>query len=132
MLCDSHSLKPSSSIVGTRPVGFIFRYSGVLLTPKCKPASMRSYLRPSSSAAHSAFLTLTELTRPQIFNIKKFLKAGRLTIPARVARCEIAAVELPEELRGAELVVVVHGDDPVPAALQLGERLRGEIALLDA
>src|SRR5712671_2572700 len=105
MVCDSHSLKPSSSIVGTRPVGFIFRYSGVLLTPKCRPASMRSYLRPSSSAAHSAFLTLTELTRPHILSIRKnflkekageVLKACCLTIPARIARGEVPAVELPD------------------------------------
>src|SRR5258705_13395274 len=120
MLCDSHSLKPSSSIVGTRPVGFIFRYSGVLLTPKCRPASMRSYLRPSSSAAQSAFFTLTELTRPQIFSM--VLESYCLSISARIAGREVAAVELPDELRGAELVVVVHGHDPVPAALQLRDR----------
>src|SRR6266850_6646028 len=69
MLCDSHSVKPSSSMVGTRPVGFMRRYSGVLFTPCSMPASTRSYLRPSSSAAQSAFLTFTELTRPQIFNM---------------------------------------------------------------
>src|SRR5882672_9394367 len=69
MLCDSHSTKPSSSMVGTSPVGFILRYSGVLLTPNCMPASMRSYFRPSSSAAHSAFFTLTELVLPQILSM---------------------------------------------------------------
>src|SRR6185436_18643326 len=69
MVCDSHSTKPSSSSVGTSEFGFIFRYSGVLVTPNCMPASVRSYLRPSSSAAQSAFFTLTELTRPQIFSI---------------------------------------------------------------
>ena len=70
MACDSHSTKPSSSIVGTSEFGFIFRYSGVLTTPYCMPASMRSYFRPSSSAAHSAFFTLTEFARPQIFSIR--------------------------------------------------------------
>src|SRR6266571_8291953 len=69
MLCDSHSTKPSSSMVGTSPVGFILRYSGVLLTPNCMPASMRSYFSPSSSAAHSAFFTFTELVLPQIFSM---------------------------------------------------------------
>src|SRR5262245_58441953 len=76
MLCDSHSTKPSSSIVGTSEFGFIFRYSGVLVTPNCIPASTRSYLRPSSSTHHSAFLTLTELVLPQIFSISPCLLFG--------------------------------------------------------
>src|SRR5258706_16197365 len=118
MLCDSHSTKPSSSIVGTRPVGFIFRYSGVLLMPKCRPASMRWYLSPSSSVAQRAFLTLTELTLPQIFNIRSLLlKPDRLTVPARVAGDEVAAVELPDHLRRAELVVVIDFDDAGATAL---------------
>ncbi len=70
MVCDSQRMKPSSSIVGTSELGFIFMYSGVLVTPNCMPASTRSYFRPSSSAHHSAFLTLTELVRPQIRNIR--------------------------------------------------------------
>src|SRR5438045_9248390 len=69
MVCDSHRMKPSSSIVGTSEFGFIFRYSGVLVTPNCMPASTRWYLRPSSSTHHSAFFTLTELVLPQIFSI---------------------------------------------------------------
>src|SRR6185503_1701914 len=69
MVCDSHSTKPSSSIVGTSEFGFIFMYSGVLVTPNCMPASVRSYLSPSSSATHSAFFTLTELILPQIFSM---------------------------------------------------------------
>src|SRR5579871_3894049 len=105
MVCDSQSLKPSSSIVGTRPVGFIFRYSGVLLTPNCSPASMRSYFRPSSSAAQSAFFTFTELTRPQIFIRTLSLKPDGLPVAARVARHEIAVVELPDRLAAATLVV---------------------------
>src|SRR5436190_14231840 len=99
MVCDSHSTKPSSSIVGTSELGFIFRYSGVLVTPNCMPASTRSYLRPSSSTHHSAFLTLTELTRPQTFNIdpqRQASEADRLAIAARVARGVVAAVELPD------------------------------------
>ena len=70
MECDSHRTKPSSSMVGTSPVGFMARYCWVLLTPNWRPASMRSYFRPSSSAAQSAFFTLTELMRPQIFSIQ--------------------------------------------------------------
>src|SRR5687767_15896260 len=115
MVCDSHSLKPSSSMVGTSAVGFISRYSGVLFTPCSIPALMRSYFRPSSSAAHSAFLTLTELLRPQIVSISE---PDGLPIAARIAGGEVAAVEPPDELRAAELVVIVDGDDAVPAALQ--------------
>src|SRR3989442_8680329 len=69
MLCDSHSTKPSSSMVGTSPGGFILRDSGDLLTPNCMPASMRSYFRPSSSAAESAFFTFTELVLPHILRM---------------------------------------------------------------
>src|SRR3954471_20752485 len=106
MVCDSHSRKPSSSMVGTRPVGFIFRYSGVLLIPNCMPASIRSYLRPSSSAAHSAFFSFTEFVRPQIFSMQDLSsETDGLAVPARIAGCEVTAVELPDELRAAELVV---------------------------
>src|SRR5581483_5451306 len=102
------------------------------------PASTRSYFRPSSSQAHSAFLTLTELRRPQIFNIPPPnqalfpLEADGLAVAPWVARDEVAAVELPDELRAAELVVVVDGDDAVAAALQLLERRRRKAVLLDA
>ena len=41
MALDSHNTKPSSSIVGTRPLGFSFLYSGVFTTPKAMSASMR-------------------------------------------------------------------------------------------
>src|SRR5260221_6272092 len=94
------------------------------------PASMRSYLSPSSSAAQSAFLTLTELTRPQIFSMSS--EPYGLSIPTRIACSQVAAVQLPDQLPAAELVVVVHGDDPVPAALQLTEYRRGELAFFDA
>src|SRR5207302_10850866 len=69
MACDSHSTKPSSCRVGTGELGFIFLYSGDCTTPYCMPASTRSYFRPSSSAAHSAFFTFTELVLPQILSM---------------------------------------------------------------
>src|SRR5438874_8594241 len=137
-------MKPSSSIVGTSEFGFILRYSGVLVTPCSMPASMRWYLRPSSSMAHSAFFTLTELTRPQIFSIsppnqgqttlfsQACLKPDGLSVTARVARDEVAAVERPDELRGSELVVVVDGDDVMAAALQFLEPGSREAVVLDA
>src|SRR5256712_5916359 len=128
MLCDSHSTKPSSSMVGTSPVGFILRYSGVLLTPNCMPASMRSYFRPSSSAAHSAFFTFTELVLPQILSmVFRFSKAYGLSVAARIARGQITAIELPDQLRAAELVVVIgHRNDLVAAAREVFQRRRRE------
>src|SRR5215212_9178347 len=122
MVCDSQRTKPSSSMVGTRPVGFMRRYSGVLFTPNCMPASIRSYLSPSSSATQSAFFTFTELTRPQIFSMRTLLsKSDGLAVAARVADRQVAALQLPKHLRAAELVVVVDVDDAVAAALQLLE-----------
>ena len=56
-------------MVGTRPFGFIALYSGVLLTPNCIPASMRSKGIPSASQVHNTFCTLLELTLPQIFSM---------------------------------------------------------------
>src|SRR2546422_9060268 len=148
MLCDSHSTKPSSSMVGTSPVGFILRYSGVLLTPNCMPASMRSSLTPSSSRAQSAFFTLTEFVLPQILSMvspesgtdhvflcptgKKrglslILKAYGLAVSAGIARGKITAVELPDQLRAAELVVVIgHRNDFVAAAREVFQDRRRE------
>src|SRR4051812_31204572 len=135
MVCDSQSTKPSSFIVGTSPVGFMVRYSGVLLTPNCSPASMRPYLRPSSSTAQSAFFTLTELTRPQIFSIdprRQASESHRLAVAPWIAGDEVSAVQLPDCLAAAELVVVVDRDDAVAAALQLLEHCRLETVVLDA
>src|SRR5471032_212240 len=58
---------PPSSIVGTTPLGFIFRYQGWSFLPNAPPTSSRSYFTPHSSAHHSTFITLIELARPQIF-----------------------------------------------------------------
>src|SRR5688572_7024517 len=122
-------------MVGTREFGFIFWYSGVFTTPCSMPASMRSYLSPSSSIAHSAFFTLTELTRPQTLSIRPQRQASEpygLAVAARVAGGEVAAVELPDQLRAAELVVVIDVDDAVAAALQLFQRGGGEAPVLHA
>src|SRR6266403_1802553 len=151
MACDSPSTKPSSSMVGTSPLGFILRYSGVLLTPNCIPASMRSYFRPSSSAAHSAFFTFTELVLPQIFSMVSpksgtdhvsflyrpaknvvcpcflFSKAYGLAVSTGIAGGKITAVELPDQLRAAELVVVIgHRNDLVAAAREAFQHRRRE------
>jgi hypothetical protein len=42
MVFDSQSANPSSETVGTRPFGFIDRYSGASVPPKDSPASTRS------------------------------------------------------------------------------------------
>src|SRR5688572_20755532 len=134
MLCDSHSTKPSSSMVGTTEFGFIAMYSGVFTTPNCMPASTRSYFRPSSSAAHSAFFTLTELTRPQILSTsppRQASVAHRLAVAPQVAGGEVAAVELPDHLAAAELVVVVDRDHLVAAPAQLLDGA-GRHVVLDA
>src|SRR6185436_20250615 len=60
------------------------------------------------------------------------LETYRLTVAARIADGEVAAVEFPHHLRAAELVVVVDGDDAVAAALQLLERGVREAIVLDA
>src|SRR4029434_294514 len=54
-----------------------------------------------------------------------------LAVAARIAGGEVTAIELPDHLAAAELVVVVHRHDLVAAALQLLERGRRE-AVLDA
>src|ERR1700722_17755694 len=59
--------RPPSSIVGTTPLGFMSRYHFWSLPPNAMPTSTRSYVSPHSSAHHSTFMTLIELTRPQIF-----------------------------------------------------------------
>src|SRR5437867_577189 len=71
MVLDSQTTKPSSSIVGTSPLGLSLRNSGVLTTPWCLPASMRSYAMPASSQHHSTFCTLTESALPQIFSMNE-------------------------------------------------------------
>src|SRR5450830_1354101 len=76
---DSHRMKPSSSMVGTRPFGFSLRYSGVFTTPKLMPASMRSYGRPISSHSQVTFFRLDEFARPHIFSIR-FLPIQMLMI----------------------------------------------------
>src|SRR5215475_5553446 len=62
-------MRPLSLIVGTRPLGFIARYSGSRLPTKGPPRSTRSYSMPSSAQHHSTFCTLDEVVRPQIFSI---------------------------------------------------------------
>src|SRR5215831_7863969 len=66
---DSQRTKPLSLIVGTRPLGFIARYSRSRLPPNGPPRSTRSYSMPSSAQHQSTFCTLDDVVRPQIFNI---------------------------------------------------------------
>src|SRR5258708_21863621 len=92
-------MRPPSSMVGTTPLGFIFRYHGWSLPPKAPPTSSRSYFMPHSSAAHSTFCTLIELARPQIFiSILSSVSA----FPFRLA------VDDPQQLLGIG-IVAGHG-----------------------
>src|SRR5262245_21216747 len=52
----------------------------------------------------------------------RWLETHRLPVASRSTGGEVAAVELPDHLAAAELVVVVHRHDVVPAALQLIKR----------
>src|SRR3546814_18836224 len=45
------------------------------------PTSIRSYARPSSSAAHNTFWTLTELARPQLVSMANSLPPIRFHPP---------------------------------------------------
>src|SRR5262249_44454910 len=62
----------------------------------------------------------------------KTLEPDRLTIPARITCRVVAAIEPPDELSAAELVVVVDVDDLVAAVLEAGGDLGREAAFLDA
>src|SRR5207237_7376271 len=66
---DSQSTSPSSSIVGTRPLGLRLRYRGVFTTPNGPPASIRLYPSDNSSQHQSTFCTLSELLLPQIVSM---------------------------------------------------------------
>src|SRR5215470_1604589 len=62
-------MNPSSSIVGTRPLGLSARYSAVLLPPKAPPTSERSNASPISPQHQRTFCTLLDVVLPRIFNI---------------------------------------------------------------
>src|SRR6266545_5099766 len=81
----------------------------------------------SLSSRMKATAALISRSDPDFFGLETYC----LPVAARIAGGEVAAVELPDHLAAAELVVVVHRHDAVPAALQLRERSSGE-AVLDA
>src|SRR5918993_387978 len=70
MAFDSHRTKPSSEIVGTRPVGLRERYSSSWVPPKSPPASWRRNGISSSSQHQSTFCTLYEFFLPQTSSIR--------------------------------------------------------------
>jgi hypothetical protein len=64
-------VKPSSSsIVGTRPLGFMARYGFSRFLPNGPPMSMRSTGRPISVTAHITFWTFDDVLRPQTFSMR--------------------------------------------------------------
>src|ERR1700752_2451734 len=62
-------IRSPSLTVGTKPFGFMARYSESWLPPNGPPRSTRSYSIPSSAQHHNTFCTLDEVVRPQIFSI---------------------------------------------------------------
>src|SRR6266540_6968004 len=81
----------------------------------------------SLSSRMKATAALIVALRPRFFGLETYC----LPVAARIAGGEVAAVELPDHLTAAELIVVVHRHDAVPAAPQLLDRGGGE-AVLDA
>src|SRR3569623_327395 len=67
IVLDSQITVSPSTRVGTRPFGFIFRYSGVSFFPNGPPQSSRSTLAPSSDTAQSTLRTFSEPARPNNF-----------------------------------------------------------------
>src|ERR1700722_8840234 len=62
----SQMIVPSSSITGTRRLGFTAPNSSVSRPPNGPPASMCLCGSPSSPTAHITFCTLMEFRRPQM------------------------------------------------------------------
>src|SRR6185369_5552755 len=84
-------MRPPSSMVGTTPLGFMSRYHFWSLPPNAMPTFSRSYATPHSSAHHSTFITLIELTRPQTFITR---------LPWLLAFPDGLAVDDPQQLLG--------------------------------
>src|SRR3546814_190083 len=107
MLFDSHSTNPSSSMVGTRPFGFMARYSGVRLPPNGPPTSTRSNGSPSSAQVQRAFMTLLDVVRPQIFSMERYPLAvsvsRRISAPKPGDQRRSAALALRLELEGERI-----------------------------
>src|SRR5436190_17374900 len=116
-------MRPPSSMVGTTPFGFIFRYQGWSLPPNAMPTSTRSYFTPHSSAAHSTFMTLIEFARPQIFIATLSLFS---TFPLRLAADD------PNDLFGCRIVGRIGRLAPERRALVIEPRHVGPHALLPA
>src|SRR3954452_549335 len=68
--------------VGTRLVGFMARYSGVLVRPNAPPASIRSNGRFSSARPQSTFITLLDVARPQTmrFGLSAMVSSGLIAM----------------------------------------------------
>src|SRR3974390_2107839 len=74
----SHRVKSSSCKVGTRPVGFMPRYSAVSVLPNEPPKSGRSNGRFSSPRPQSTFITLLDVARPQTIRRMAVLRVCRV------------------------------------------------------
>ena len=109
----------SSWSVGTRPFGFIARYSGVSLPPKSRPTSRRLDARPSSAMVHITAWTLSEVARPWTVSMRGSFQNGASTGPsADVDRLHPAPVV---ERGAAVLAADAAGLDPAEGRLDRGE-----------
>src|SRR5580704_1632642 len=97
----SHTTVPSSSMTGTRRLGFIVANSSVSRPPNGPPASMCSCARPSSPAAHMTFCTLMEFRRPQMRSMSAPLQRATLAEEQGLAVVDQFAVDAhPTDLAG--------------------------------
>src|ERR1043166_9740846 len=91
-------MRPPSSIVGTKPLGFKSRYGCSLLPPNLPPRSTRSKSMPSSPQHHRTFCTLEESFLPQILIFAAILTSARFhstvsgqSVPGEAAQNSIVA-----------------------------------------
>src|SRR5262245_31553779 len=102
-------------MVGTSPLGFFLRYSGVFTTPKEAPASTRLYWSPISSQHQSAFCTLTELFLPQITSMACSRNGGFYRPYSSCLRTRVETRSVPGAARAASdrlpLLLVGADDD---------------------
>src|SRR5262249_61559453 len=102
-------------MVGTSPLGFFLRYSGVFTTPNAAPASRRLYWSPVSSQHQSAFCTLTELFLPQITSMARSRNVGFYRPYSSCRRTRVDARSVPRAAGAASdrlpLLLVGADDD---------------------
>src|SRR4051812_49167254 len=111
----SQTTVPSSSITGTRRLGFIDANSSVSRPPNGPPASIRSCGISSSPTAHITFWTLIEFLRPQMRSMSGAAQGAALAEQQGLAVVDHLAVDahpadLAREAAVLDLRAAVHDD----------------------